>query len=412
MTGLAGQPFPMRFVGEIGHMEEGQQIPIEVATAIGKGDGVVRLEGKNWSIQLNATGGIWWTEVFVADFDRDGRDDILIGSHFPGLGRCADSVAVTVVLFDAKGRPVPWALDTYLPRVEGDKFPFIPIQVTGKGSGGRAEIVTTDCSGRTVGIYEARGGRLVLRRGGPVLLPGYSQNVVGVIEELTSGGSGDSILISGKRYKDWPTRIVTDFGDRREIDMEGGQEGLLRAFRNKWPVVRWDESGTLAVDGRGATRIADLRVDFVVDGSTKTPNVARRSEGVVGFRNEVLRRGPSEWQRTSGAKEEVLLPDGVTIRTSHTAMQHTVTGETRYARPPGLAGHRMTGMIETGDVALTQWGRGLFALHSLNGELIAPRVSIETEGDLGFGGGDVTLIRADGELVTLHGHFRWRRIGN
>lgn len=48
------------------------------------------LAGKPWRLFMSGAGGVGRTEVWTADFDRNGRTDLLIGSHFPGNGRCVD----------------------------------------------------------------------------------------------------------------------------------------------------------------------------------------------------------------------------------------------------------------------------------------------------------------------------------
>jgi hypothetical protein len=83
----------------------------------------------------------------------------------------------------------------------------------------------------------------------------------------------------------------------------------------------------------------------------------------------------------NGGSVEELFADGVTIRTSHTAMRHTETGATRYERPPGL-----------------------LALHAEDRRLVASRVELDVAGSL--------LFVADGlvfEGVTVKGGLRWRR---
>jgi hypothetical protein len=105
-----------------------------------------------------------------------------------------------------------------------------------------------------------------------------------------------------------------------------------------------------------------------------------------------VRRGPVKWRSASklprGTPKNAralgmtgeLLEDGVTVRISHTAMGHTVTGETRYAPPPGA--RRLTGLETVGDFVVTQWDAGRLALHSSDGTLLHADVASPGSGRL------------------------------
>jgi len=114
---------------------------------------------KSWPWQTDPLPGIW-----SADLDANGRQDLLIGMHFPGLGRCVDGAELVVLLFESNGRPVPWQLSTQVPA--GGKFPYVPAIVLDADGNGRAEIVTTSCEyadgsrrfgedRRVTGVYQA-----------------------------------------------------------------------------------------------------------------------------------------------------------------------------------------------------------------------------------------------------------------
>lgn len=84
-------------------------------------EGNLRFEGKDhsgkpWRVWVPRSGGIGATDVFTADFDHDGQQDLLIRSFFPVNGRCLDRGEITVVMFDEEGRPVPWHVTSQLPR--------------------------------------------------------------------------------------------------------------------------------------------------------------------------------------------------------------------------------------------------------------------------------------------------------
>lgn len=393
-----GQRFPMKFVGELGHLSVGQRM----GPARAQAEGVVQITGTAWKVTIGVTGGIGWTELFTADFDADGRMDYLIAEHLSGCGHCIGFTTVTVLLFDGRGRPAPWQFGAYLPRgpgFENATFPFLPVRVTDTDRDGRAEFVVTDCKQYqeeiVSGVYEAREGRL-RPRGVAELLPGYGGALDGRIEEILGDGIGmdgeAEIRIAGQRGKGWPKQVITDTPNGREIDMYGGWDKMLSAMRNGFPVKRLGDSGWLLVDGTASADRANVVVDLEVAGVSRARITPVAPKG--------------GWTRSNGGTLEELLPDGVTIRTSHMAMQHTVTGETRYARPPGA--RRLTGMVELGDFELTEWGPGFFALHSGRGELISSRVRLAVEGELAVTQEGIMLLRGS-ESITVRGRLRWRR---
>lgn len=430
------QRFPMKYLGELGHLRAGQRIGPARAVE----EGVVRLEGKGWSATIGVTGGVGWTELYTADFDADGQADFLFGEHFPGCGQCIDYTTVTVLLFDKAGRPTPWMFGTYLPRgpgFESPGLPYLPVLAMDADRDGRAEFVVTDCkrhqeSGIS-GVYEARDGRLALRRdevlmsayrrvtglpdirpwSAEALLPGYGDGMDGPIEELWGHGigveGGEGIRIAGVTGNGWPAKVIADGPNKRTISMDGGWDAVLDAMRNGFSVKRFGDSGWLAVDGSTVVDRANVGVSLDVAGVSRAPLKVVPADGgcmLILHGDSSLMRCKNAWTRSSGGKLEEFLPDGLTIRTSHTAMQRTVIFETRYARPPGAT--RMTGMAEVGDFELTQWGPKFFALHSSRGELIASRVRLDVDGVLAFTHAGIVLLQGN-ELVTLRGRLRWRR---
>jgi hypothetical protein len=64
----------------------------------------------------------------------------------------------------------------------------------------------------------------------------------------------------------------------------------------------------------------------------------------------------------------------------------------------------MMGMARLGEFALTQWGRGFFALHAEDGALVASRVELDVAGLLEVAEDGLVL-----EGVTVKGELRWRR---
>lgn len=137
--------FPMRWVGEIGHLTTPANLGIATAHA-DKEFGTVRLEGrdaagKRWRVWLEVSGGVGGTDVWTADFDRNGHTDLLIASSFPGNGRCIQTAELYALMFEASGRPVPWRGTSS--SMTGFRQP--PVSIVDSDRDGRAEMVTLNC---------------------------------------------------------------------------------------------------------------------------------------------------------------------------------------------------------------------------------------------------------------------------
>jgi hypothetical protein len=65
-------------------------------------------KGKAWEVQGFA--GKLGCEVFTADLDKDGALDVIISQATGGTG-LAPTTLLTLVRFDLKGRPLPWAVN-------------------------------------------------------------------------------------------------------------------------------------------------------------------------------------------------------------------------------------------------------------------------------------------------------------
>lgn len=178
---LAQSRYPMRFLDDVGNLgnpysrDKRSSADLAGLARVTRQDDILLFEGRDlagkpWRLFTSGDGGVGWTEVWTADFDHNGRSDLLIGSHFPGNGRCVDGGDVLILLFEADGRPVPWMSSTMVP--EGNKFPVRPAIVLDANGDGRAEIVTTSCEyadgqqrfgedRRITGVYEARDARWV-----------------------------------------------------------------------------------------------------------------------------------------------------------------------------------------------------------------------------------------------------------
>lgn len=163
----------VRYLDEVGHLgtdsDPRTSVDLTIAKAATTSDGDIEFSGKDdagqkWSARLPVIGGIGWTTVWKADFDHNGRPDLMIASHFPGNGRCIENVTVSFLMIDAHGKPNPWVIRTNVPK--DTAFPPIPAILTDLKGDDHAQIVVTDCeySDRPrlgedhsiTGIYEAR----------------------------------------------------------------------------------------------------------------------------------------------------------------------------------------------------------------------------------------------------------------
>lgn len=199
VAGLCGLAAPaqtwsnhLHYLGEVGHL--GTDFDPRPAATYGairvapEEEGGLRVQGRDdslrpWTAILPAEGGIGFTDLWRADFDGNGRQDLLVAALFPKNGRCVDEITLSFLLFDRQGRPVPWVIDTRMPESKG--LPAIPALFADLEHGGRAELVVTDCSysnpprsgtdQRIAGIYVASEGRWSLARPGD--LAPYTQLV-------------------------------------------------------------------------------------------------------------------------------------------------------------------------------------------------------------------------------------------
>lgn len=146
--------------------------------------------------------------------------------------------------------------------------------------------------------------------------------------------------------------------------------------------------------------------------------VAARLLGEAGCSTVEMQGGESfehcsdgRWRRWGLGSTAELLPDRRTVRTSHAAMQHSVTYETKYERRPGA-----TALLSATDM-LVQWSSPSgphFSLHDSEGGLIAWKVEVPVRGLLIGARG--TLVFAHPmehgtvELTEVRGRLQWRRI--
>jgi len=163
----------LRYLGEIGHLgtplDQRSSVRFGPAKIISQSDQSVLIEGqddggKAWKVVVPTQGGIGWTTVWQADFDRNGRPDLLLAAFFPPNGRCIDSITLSFLLFNNHGQPVPWVIETRMP--ESKRFPAIPAIFADWNRDGGPRLVVTDCDYSKpprfgedrwiTGIYEAK----------------------------------------------------------------------------------------------------------------------------------------------------------------------------------------------------------------------------------------------------------------
>jgi hypothetical protein len=474
---VQAQELPLRYAGEIGHMRPGERKSLGtslVARLEGKEGDPVRIDGqdrhgKPWRLDYSPTGGVGFTTVWTADFNADGQPDVLIESLFPGLGACVDAATVTLLLFDENGRPNPWPMETMLPhRTRSEEFPFKPVYAVDVNRNGRAEFILTDCSrekGYSIsGVYEAgtagdlavvqnanltayrriAGGlpirsvsdwaepRARLMNAPPVTLTGLDSEGIGCDVNCRNPVENETLLGDGRRIQGWPDTVVVDLPEGRDIYMDGGWDGLQRVLREGYS-VRIDGSWVWATteSGKGTSR-ADIQVEFAVTSTQPVrAHVERKPGGCLKVRYE---HGETNhvtdletcsandqrisFQRTDGGTVEQLLPDRRTVHAEHTAMQHTVTSDTRYEQP--LEGRQLIGIAECCDfMVLTQWtakspgSEPVFALHDRGGGLLVSRVMAPPKlGLLITNGEALAFLRPEtGVVVEVRGRLRWRRKG-
>jgi hypothetical protein len=173
---VAGLAQGLRFLGEVGHVGPpfDQRTFANVGLAkVSPGDAFpvtgVDDAGKRWRADVPVWDGIGWTDAWSGDFDGNGRLDLMLANYVPRSGRCVDIQTITFLMFDDRGRPVPWTIHTAIPEGGGQgKNPAI--------FDGRSRIIAMDCAysdpsgdvngvDRAVtGVYEAQNGHWKLVR--------------------------------------------------------------------------------------------------------------------------------------------------------------------------------------------------------------------------------------------------------
>jgi hypothetical protein len=242
---------------------------------------------------------------------------------------------------------------------------------------------------------------------------------------------GRQMTLGDRRIADWPSGIVIDGPDGREIYSMTDWNALQRVFRYGY-AVKWleqtSDDGWLWADLHVPAQGGRVAVEFQVfqsRASTVQTTLTPQNCTEVIYRSVTQSEGTTvrqcsngvTWARGNGGTEEQLLPDRRTVRTSHTAMQHTVTGDTRFETPPG--GVSLRAVSTESEFILAQWtrkdGGSLFALHEGDGRLVASDVQIPSQlGNLIPTTGGLAFYRMSGKgsatVTEVRGRLRWHKL--
>lgn len=463
------QKFPLRFLGEIGHLEPGQRLTLAPGiTATGVGaviEGQDR-QGQPWKVSPYLASGIGWTAVWTADFDGDGQRDLLIEAMFPGNGVCVNGASILLLLFDEQGRPVPSFLETALPRTEGDAFPYWPVHVSDLDKDRRAEFTLVDCRRADLGPAEIRAISNILtpdpatRQLRPVVNPNLAayrkligqplpfrpappaparQPIDQPVSAISSAPWRDSqkpatVTLGSLPPAPLPESVVIDGPSGRRIDV-GGVRALLREILATPPEayrVRWRQGGLMWIGQTAAVPTqVPVQAELQVTRTIKRLQLAMEKPDKVGCVQSyyapedgeylsLFRCGRSlTWTRTQGGTEEELTKDRPNrIRTSHTAFQHTVTTEAHFIRPKERKADVLVARTEgSSGLALAEWSTlgsltPLYALHDPDGTLLEPRVIVPASlGHLLPAANSLVFYQIkSGEAQQVEARIVWKRI--
>lgn len=164
-------PFPVTEIAELRELywnqeSTGSTAPVDLGLArlVFESRDVFRVEGVDdqglpWQAWIPHRAGPHL--VYRADFDANGRDDLLFATANAGNGRCVEGGILTSFLFDESGRPIPWS------KPSQGMLREPPVTLLDLNHDGRAELVTSDCEYADEmrerrwlnGAYEARDAR-------------------------------------------------------------------------------------------------------------------------------------------------------------------------------------------------------------------------------------------------------------
>ncbi len=149
-VGLPAATPLLRCLGDINLGMPGEPrttLPFGRAWAVLSKDGRVHFQGHDdrgelWQAVLTVSEGMGFTTIWQADFDHNSHLDLLVASLASQSGHCINEVTSSFLLFDDRGRPVPWVIRTRMPAY--GRFPREPAVFAELN--GEAELVVTDCS--------------------------------------------------------------------------------------------------------------------------------------------------------------------------------------------------------------------------------------------------------------------------
>jgi hypothetical protein len=149
---VCAQPLPgLHYLGEVGHIGPPFDTPKVVDLKIARvlpPDADFAIQGTDnagrpWRADISIGAGVGWTDAWEGDFDGNSHQDLMFATAVPSNGRCVDGEMITFLMFDQRGRPVPWTISTRLPR-KGSQGK-IPAILRNLNHDGRVRLIATQC---------------------------------------------------------------------------------------------------------------------------------------------------------------------------------------------------------------------------------------------------------------------------
>lgn len=143
-------PFEARQIDDLGklgtYLDDRKEVDLGIAQARLEGDNRLLIEGVDdegwpWQVHMPVYAGNATARVLAADFDANGRQDLLITTATMGNGRCIDGGEVTTLLMDDRGRPIPWRTETLGLLFDKEHA----VALLDQDGDGRAELLTHGC---------------------------------------------------------------------------------------------------------------------------------------------------------------------------------------------------------------------------------------------------------------------------
>jgi hypothetical protein len=143
----------LHYLGEVGHLwppfSSIRSVTFGDIQVASETDGALKVSGRDddkkpWVATVPVGTGVGFTDVWQADFDRNGRQDLLIAAYSPQNGRCVDEITLSFLLFNHHGQPVPWVIKSRMPA--GNRTPATPAIFADLELDGQMHLVVTACS--------------------------------------------------------------------------------------------------------------------------------------------------------------------------------------------------------------------------------------------------------------------------